>query len=60
MMAFAFRKIFTAYSARPLVLREVNLGIGEHEFCIFLAPSVCGKSTSLRLVAGLEDVSPGE
>ncbi|EFH11538.1 ABC transporter ATP-binding protein [Pseudoroseomonas cervicalis] len=41
------------------VIRDVDLAIGEGEFCVFVGPSGCGKSTLLRLVAGLESVSEG-
>jgi len=44
----------------PVVLRDVDLTIGNHEFCVFLGPSGCGKSTLLRIIAGLEDPSSGE
>jgi multiple sugar transport system ATP-binding protein len=60
MTAISLRNISKAYGEHPPVLRDVNLDIGEHEFCVFLGPSGCGKSTLLRLIAGLEDVSAGE
>jgi multiple sugar transport system ATP-binding protein len=60
MTAISLRNISKAYGEHPPVLRDVNLDIGEHEFCVFLGPSGCGKSTLLRLIAGLEDVSDGE
>ncbi|RFU45179.1 ABC transporter ATP-binding protein [Paraburkholderia sp. DHOC27] len=60
MTAISLRNISKAYGEHPPVLRDVNLDIGEHEFCVFLGPSGCGKSTLLRLIAGLEDVSGGE
>jgi multiple sugar transport system ATP-binding protein len=60
MTAISLRSISKAYGEHPPVLRDVNLDIGEHEFCVFLGPSGCGKSTLLRLIAGLEDVSAGE
>jgi multiple sugar transport system ATP-binding protein len=41
------------------VIRDVDLAIGEGEFCVIVGPSGCGKSTLLRLVAGLEEVSGG-
>ena len=41
------------------VIRDVDLRIGEGEFCVFVGPSGCGKSTLLRLIAGLEDVTSG-
>ncbi|MFC7609715.1 ABC transporter ATP-binding protein [Teichococcus aestuarii] len=44
---------------RTTVIRDVDLSIGDGEFCVFVGPSGCGKSTLLRLVAGLESVSAG-
>ena len=35
----------------------LNLEIKDGEFVVFVGPSACGKSTLLRLIAGLEDVS---
>ncbi|HEY2000554.1 sn-glycerol-3-phosphate ABC transporter ATP-binding protein UgpC [Paraburkholderia sp.] len=60
MTAISLRNISKSYGDHPPVLRDVNLDIGEHEFCVFLGPSGCGKSTLLRLIAGLEDLSAGE
>ena len=60
MAAITLRGISKAYGAHAPVLRDVDLSIGEHEFCVFLGPSGCGKSTLLRIIAGLEDPSGGE
>ncbi len=38
----------------------ISLDIAEGEFIVLLGPSGCGKTTTLRCVAGLEDVSGGE
>lgn len=60
MASISLRNISKAYTEdAPLVLKDVNLEIGEHEFCVFLGPSGCGKSTLLRIIAGLEDPSEG-
>ncbi len=39
---------------------DVNLEIEDREFLVLVGPSGCGKTTTLRMVAGLEDVSDGE
>ena len=60
MAAITLRGISKSYGGHAPVLRDVDLDIGEHEFCVFLGPSGCGKSTLLRIIAGLEDPSGGE
>ncbi|RDB36124.1 MAG: sn-glycerol-3-phosphate ABC transporter ATP-binding protein UgpC [Spirobacillus cienkowskii] len=42
------------------ILSNINLKISDGEFIVILGPSGFGKSTLLRLVAGLEAVSKGE
>jgi multiple sugar transport system ATP-binding protein len=42
------------------VIRGVDVGIAEGEFCVLVGPSGCGKSTLLRMIAGLEEISDGE
>ncbi|KPC54163.1 ABC transporter ATP-binding protein [Amantichitinum ursilacus] len=49
-----------SYGDHQPVIRNVDLEIGENEFCVFLGPSGCGKSTLLRMIAGLEDLSDGQ
>ena len=44
---------------QTVVLHEVNLQIKPGEFFVFLGPSGSGKTTTLRILAGLEDVSGG-
>lgn len=39
---------------------DLNLEIGDGEFMCLLGPSGCGKTTTLRMIAGLENLSGGE
>ena len=39
---------------------DFNLAIKEGECFSFLGPSGCGKTTTLRMIAGFEDLSEGE
>src|SRR5690606_15548403 len=42
------------------VIRNVNLTVKDREFVVFLGPSGCGKTTTLRAIAGLEDIDSGD
>src|SRR5467141_620835 len=41
-------------------VKDVNLTIRDTEFMVFGGPSGCGKTTTLRMVAGLEEITSGE
>lgn len=43
-----------------VAVNGVNLEIEDKEFVVLVGPSGCGKTTTLRMVAGLEDISAGE
>jgi multiple sugar transport system ATP-binding protein len=38
----------------------IDLEIKDKEFIVFLGPSGCGKTTTMRMIAGLEDLTSGE
>ena len=38
---------------------DLNLEIHDGEFMVLVGPSGCGKTTSLRMIAGLEDITDG-
>ncbi|HBL09865.1 MAG TPA: glycerol-3-phosphate ABC transporter ATP-binding protein [Cyanobacteria bacterium UBA11162] len=40
-------------------VKDLNLTVEDGEFLVFVGPSGCGKTTSLRMLAGLEDVTQG-
>ncbi len=42
------------------VVKDFNLDIQDKEFVVFVGPSGCGKTTTLRMIAGLEDISDGD
>src|SRR5687767_8968748 len=41
-------------------VKDVNLTIRDKEFMVLVGPSGCGKTTTLRMVAGLEEITSGE
>jgi multiple sugar transport system ATP-binding protein len=59
MAAISIRNIskrFDTYEA----LTDINLEIQDQEFMVLLGASGCGKTTLLRIIAGLETASSGE
>jgi len=42
-----------------IAVNDLNIDIVDKEFLVFVGPSGCGKTTSLRLLAGLEEISDG-
>ncbi len=57
-MEVVFEEVTKSYG--PVVAVErLNLKIDAGEFAVLLGPSGCGKTTTLRMVAGLEEVSSG-
>ena len=43
-----------------LAVNNLDIEIEDKEFLVFVGPSGCGKTTSLRLLAGLEEIDEGE
>ena len=53
------RKVVKKYD-EVLAVRGIDLDIRDHEFVVLVGPSGCGKTTTLRMIAGLEDITDGE
>jgi multiple sugar transport system ATP-binding protein len=43
-----------------IAVANMNLEVVDKEFLVLLGPSGCGKTTTMRMVAGLEEVSAGD
>jgi multiple sugar transport system ATP-binding protein len=43
-----------------VAVNDLDIHIPDKEFLVFVGPSGCGKTTSLRLLAGLEEISEGQ
>ncbi len=41
-------------------VKDLDLEIPDKEFVVLVGPSGCGKTTTLRMVAGLEDITAGD
>jgi multiple sugar transport system ATP-binding protein len=42
-----------------IAVNDLSLDIPDEEFLVLVGPSGCGKTTSLRMIAGLEEVTSG-
>lgn len=60
MATVSLRKIEKRYENGFKAVHGVDLEIHDGEFMVFVGPSGCAKSTTLRMIAGLEDISGGE
>ena len=47
------------FSKKVWGVRKMDLEVKEKEFIVLLGPSGCGKTTTMRMVAGLEEVTRG-
>ena len=41
-------------------VKKINLEINDREFLVLVGPSGCGKSSTLRMIAGLEEIDEGK
>lgn len=60
MATVSLRKIEKRYENGFKAVHGIDLEIHDGEFMVFVGPSGCAKSTTLRMIAGLEDISGGE
>ena len=54
------KKVEKTYPNGFKAVHGIDLHIKDGEFMVFVGPSGCAKSTTLRMVAGLEEITGGE
>ncbi len=59
MAAVILRKVEKIYDNGFKAVHGIDLDINDGEFMVFVGPSGCAKSTTLRMIAGLEDITEG-
>ncbi|MGD2127398.1 MAG: sn-glycerol-3-phosphate ABC transporter ATP-binding protein UgpC [Desulfobacteraceae bacterium] len=59
-MANVLLKNITKRFDEVVAVDDVNLEIADREFLVLVGPSGCGKTTTLRMIAGLEEITEGE
>jgi multiple sugar transport system ATP-binding protein len=52
--------ISKTYEGGVRAVHNASFTVGDKEFVILLGPSGCGKTSTLRMIAGLEDITGGE
>jgi len=60
MAGLELKNIVKKYPNGFVAVHDFNLKVEDKEFIIFVGPSGCGKTTTLRMVAGLEEITEGE
>ncbi len=59
MAEVVLRGIGKDYPGGVAAVKDLSLDIADGEFVVLVGPSGCGKTTTLRMIAGLEDVTAG-
>jgi multiple sugar transport system ATP-binding protein len=60
MASVTFEHVTKKYAGDVTAVKDLNISIADREFLVFVGPSGCGKTTSLRMLAGLEEISEGK
>ena len=60
MAEVTFSAVGKVYPDGTRAVAGLDLELGDGEFMVFVGPSGCGKTTTLRMTAGLEEISEGE
>ena len=60
MATVTLKNINKVYDGGVHAVVDFNLNIKDREFIVFVGPSGCGKTTTLRMIAGLEEITSGE
>ena len=60
MAKVVLNQVSKRFSDTVAAVSELDLEVADREFLVLVGPSGCGKTTTLRMIAGLEDVSDGQ
>ena len=60
MSSIELRHVSKTYENKTTVIEGMNLTIEDGSFTVLVGPSGCGKTTTLRMIAGLEEISSGD
>ena len=54
------KNVTKVYEGDNKVVTDANFRVNDKEFVVLVGPSGCGKTTTLRMIAGLEEITSGE
>ncbi len=54
------KNISKSFEGGIYAVKDVNVEVRDKEFIVLVGPSGCGKTTTLRMIAGLEEISEGD
>ncbi|HUC18077.1 MAG TPA: sn-glycerol-3-phosphate ABC transporter ATP-binding protein UgpC [Acetobacteraceae bacterium] len=60
MAQVTLQKVSKSYDQHVQAVKAIDLDIADEEFVVLVGPSGCGKTTTLRMIAGLEEITDGE
>jgi multiple sugar transport system ATP-binding protein len=60
MASVKLTNVYKRFDGGVTAVSDFNLDIEDKEFIILVGPSGCGKTTTLRMIAGLEEITEGE
>ena len=60
MAGVVLKNVYKTYPGGVTAVSDFNIEIEDKEFIILVGPSGCGKTTTLRMIAGLEEITQGE
>lgn len=60
MSRISLEHVYKSFSKDNYVIKDFSLEIFDDEFLVLVGPSGCGKTTTLRMIAGLEELTRGD
>lgn len=59
MARILLENVTKVFEGKVTAIRNFNLDVTDGEFMVIVGPSGCGKTTTLRMIAGLEEMTSG-
>ncbi|ADN01172.1 ABC transporter ATP-binding protein [Spirochaeta thermophila] len=60
MATVELKNVTKVYGGKVTAVKDANISVEDGEFVVLVGPSGCGKTTTLRMIAGLEDITEGD